>query len=153
MSTTCQICGRAIKASKGTIAHHGYQRPGHGWQTASCFGAKWRPYEVASDALPPAIASLEHYIADTELAHLAHTYEMPAVLRVRSTRFDAYGRMVEIARPAGFNPDRRFGPDGSSHVAYHDAYRRLRSELESSIRSAKADLVLMRQRLADWRPA
>lgn len=26
-TTTCQVCGRAIKASNGLIAHHGYKRP------------------------------------------------------------------------------------------------------------------------------
>jgi hypothetical protein len=70
--TTCQICGRAIKAGNGLIAHHGYQRPGHGWQTNSCFGARYRPYEVACDALPPAIVGLGAYIArqQTTLASL-----------------------------------------------------------------------------------
>ena len=43
---TCQICDRAIKANTGVIAHHGYQRPGEGWQTASCPGARALPYEV-----------------------------------------------------------------------------------------------------------
>ena len=37
---TCQICGRAIKASSGLIAHHGYERPGWGYQTTSCLGAR-----------------------------------------------------------------------------------------------------------------
>lgn len=26
-STTCQICGRPIKAKNGLISHHGYRRP------------------------------------------------------------------------------------------------------------------------------
>jgi hypothetical protein len=43
---TCQICGRAIKAGKGVIAHHGYKRPeGRYYQTASCWGARHLPYE------------------------------------------------------------------------------------------------------------
>ncbi len=43
---TCQCCGRRIFAQTGTIAHHGYQRPGFGQQTASCWGAKQLPYEA-----------------------------------------------------------------------------------------------------------
>ena len=58
-TTHCQVCGRAIKTVAGRnyareedatgrtvaerIAHHGYRRPRHGWQTTSCFGARWRP--------------------------------------------------------------------------------------------------------------
>jgi hypothetical protein len=42
----CQCCGRKYLANTGTIAHHGYMRPGGGWQTASCMGAKYEPFEV-----------------------------------------------------------------------------------------------------------
>lgn len=45
-SMTCQVCGRAILANTGLIAHHGYQRPGLGWQTGSCHGARALPYEA-----------------------------------------------------------------------------------------------------------
>lgn len=55
----CQICGRAILANSGKIAHHGYQRPGHGWQTASCFGAKEPPFEADRAALARFIGYLK----------------------------------------------------------------------------------------------
>jgi len=48
---TCQICGRPILAETGRIAHHGYQRPGTGWQTESCAGALELPYEVSRDVI------------------------------------------------------------------------------------------------------
>lgn len=48
---TCQCCGRDILANLGTIALHGYERPGHGWQTGSCMGAKALPFEVSRDRL------------------------------------------------------------------------------------------------------
>jgi len=43
---TCQICARGILAETGQIAHHGYRRPGEGYQTASCGGALHLPFEV-----------------------------------------------------------------------------------------------------------
>lgn len=43
---TCQCCGRGIFAATGLIAHHGYERPGDGYQTASCAGARELPFEV-----------------------------------------------------------------------------------------------------------
>ncbi len=48
---TCQCCGRLHLANTGVVAHHGYQRPGFGWQTASCIGARELPFEVARDRL------------------------------------------------------------------------------------------------------
>lgn len=48
---TCQICGRPIFAETGVIAHHGYQRPGDGYQTASCPGARELPFEADKQVL------------------------------------------------------------------------------------------------------
>lgn len=48
LAKTCQCCFRQIFAETGTIAHHGYERPGHGWQTASCVGAKMRSTTMLS---------------------------------------------------------------------------------------------------------
>lgn len=56
--TTCQICERLIKANTGVIAHHGYQRPGDGWQTGSCFGARALPLQLSRDRLGEWIAAL-----------------------------------------------------------------------------------------------
>lgn len=56
---TCQCCGRKYLAKVGTVAHHGYQRPGDGWQTASCGGAKYLPFEVSRVRLGEVIVSLK----------------------------------------------------------------------------------------------
>lgn len=40
----CQVCGRqhgSINGQGHVVAHHGYERPGDGWQTASCAGAMY----------------------------------------------------------------------------------------------------------------
>lgn len=55
---TCQICGRGICAKGGRIAHHGYERSGYGWQTASCGGAKELPLEADRKVLGKHIAFL-----------------------------------------------------------------------------------------------
>jgi hypothetical protein len=73
---TCQICGRAIHAAKGVIAHHGYERPAHGWQTSSCYGARHAPFEVSRDtlgmyietALYNTISSCERRVAALQVA-------------------------------------------------------------------------------------
>lgn len=53
---TCQICARRIFAETGVIAHHGYERPGDGYQTESCRGARRLPYEADHVALDEEIA-------------------------------------------------------------------------------------------------
>jgi hypothetical protein len=52
-SMACQCCGRRILAKRGLIAHHGYTRPGQGWQTASCMGAGYVPFAFGRDRLWP----------------------------------------------------------------------------------------------------
>ncbi|MGY3588048.1 hypothetical protein [Bradyrhizobium sp. USDA 4350] len=61
---TCQCCGRKIFAETGSIAHHGYERPGGGWQTASCPGARELPFEVDRAALGALIRRLQQWETD-----------------------------------------------------------------------------------------
>lgn len=61
----CQICEREIKATKGLIAHHGYKRPGGGYQTGSCSGARYLPYEISRDVIPEEILRISNYIEHT----------------------------------------------------------------------------------------
>ena len=56
---SCQCCGRKILANLGSIALHGYTRPGYGWQTASCMGSKELPFEVDRKALGRMITALQ----------------------------------------------------------------------------------------------
>ena len=63
---TCQCCGRDIQSNTGTVAHHGYERPGGGWQTASCMGAKHLPIEADYSVLVRFIASLKCGLTDME---------------------------------------------------------------------------------------
>jgi hypothetical protein len=36
---TCAACFGVYAVKGSLLVHHGYQRPGHGWQTPSCYGA------------------------------------------------------------------------------------------------------------------
>ncbi|USN15220.1 hypothetical protein KIKIMORA_00740 [Brevundimonas phage vB_BpoS-Kikimora] len=61
---TCQCCARRILAETGKIAHHGYERPGGGYQTSSCIGALELPFEVSRDALGRHIEQVTASLAD-----------------------------------------------------------------------------------------
>ena len=45
---TCQICGKSYRIPKGILSHHGFRRPGEGYQTSSCYGARDLPLEVSN---------------------------------------------------------------------------------------------------------
>lgn len=59
----CQCCGKKFLANTGVMAHHGYQRPGAGWQTASCSGARFVPFEVSRAQLGALIEWLKAWKA------------------------------------------------------------------------------------------
>lgn len=89
---TCQICARPIGIKAGVIAHHGYQRPGGGWQTASCYGARALPFEQSRDTLGKwIVACVDNVASHTAHAAAIRSETAPATLTV----MDVYGR----ARP------------------------------------------------------
>ena len=152
MKTTCQICGREIKAKTGVIAHHGYTRPqrGSGWQTSSCFGARWRPYEVACDALPPAITRASNILERTTASIAKLRDDPPATLTI--IRKDAWGstrQSTTVSRPEGFIGQER--PGSYRPNSYEGEYWHTRSQLDFTEKNIQADLKYMDKRLADWR--
>lgn len=48
---TCPCCFRPIAVVANTMAHHGYKRTGHGYQTQSCPGIRFKPLELSPDGL------------------------------------------------------------------------------------------------------
>lgn len=158
--TTCQICGRAIKATAfrgvsrwaGMIAHHGYRRPAAGWQTSSCLGARSAPYERSCDRLRQVIGMVEKHLAGTRATLAASEAEPPAVLyrHDRSPRRFGFAppALIAVTRPEGFLPTARqdYMPD-----SYVTAYHAHLSALRSDVRGTEATLGFMRERLAAWR--
>lgn len=149
---TCQICGRAILANTGFIANHGYTRPGQGWQTASCMGAQELPFEVSSDVLPPAIASVTAHIGRTEVTLADWLANPPAGIEVRP---DKYGQMRGYPRsnlrPAGFDPNARRGCY-SFDDKYAQAFDNTRANLIGNLKSSRETLAYFQDRLANWKP-
>lgn len=151
----CQICDRLIQAKTGLIAHHGYTRPdrGSGWQTASCMGARYRPYEVACDALPKAIKSVEVHIANTKKNLANWKAEPPRGIhqeRRVARGFNSYDIEWTVLRPAkpDFDPHRyRTGDE------YEALYLKRLAAFERDLKGSGETLKYFKKRLADWRPA
>src|SRR5258708_1034079 len=146
---TCQVCGRAIKANTGLIAHHGYKRPYDGWQTASCEGARYVPYEVSCDRLREVVGMVKNFIASQEelLATLLST--PPQTITVFERR-SSWGNeeKIEYTKPADFKQD-----SYSSRIprTYENAYSNRKYAYERTIRAAKVDLSIMERRLNEWK--
>jgi len=147
----CQICGRQIEANTGRIAKHGYKRPGQGWQTSSCYGAGYRPYEVACDAIGQAIERTEKLLADVHAQQADWRANPPAELNIQR-RTDAWGKKlapIMRQRPEGFDPANRRAY--YLHDTYEAAYWGRMDGREHDIRGIGEHLAYLRDRLAAWR--
>lgn len=95
---TCQICQRPIFAETGVIAHHGYRRPAQGWQTASCFGARYQSWEKSRSRLGEWISCVTMYrdnCRDQAVRIRAGETEVP--IKYVSRRKDGRGKTLNIA--------------------------------------------------------
>jgi hypothetical protein len=143
--THCQICARLIQSKKGVIAHHGYKRPGDGWQTASCYGARHLPWEKSCAIIPLCIKHVESYITHRVAGLADFNTNPPAVL----TRTDWNRREVEVAKPADFMAQEK-SPGSFRPHSYESLFYRSRTSQERSITQAKADVVALTARFAEW---
>jgi phage-related protein len=149
--TMCQVCGREIKAKTGLIAHHGYRRPyQQGWQTASCLGAQYEPYEVSCERLREVVERVKSFIASQEEALVAFLTTPPQTITVIE-RLSSWseGKEVVYQKPETFNPERYYG---SIPRTYECAYSDRKYDYERTIKAAKADLSIMERRLSEWKP-
>jgi hypothetical protein len=127
---TCPCCNRPIAVGGGTMVHHGYERPGNGWQTSSCPGINFPPLEVSS-------AGLQWMIENHE-ARLTHTIQLQAEKdTLESLQISIAGEKATITK-ASSRWDRSF--------------RSYEARLVADIQDLKSDLVGMNKRLKDWKP-
>src|SRR5262245_42275040 len=133
--SNCQICERNIKDSKGVIAHHGYKRPGSGWQSASCMGARHQSYAKSRDVIPIAIEYLRRWIANRE-DYLAKV------------------KAGTVTLTNGHNPSstyfREYEP---SDLMYKNRQYVVAHNTESEIKNAQKDMTRLQARYDNWTPA
>jgi hypothetical protein len=151
---TCQICGRLICSKLGTIAHHGYTRPGDGWQTASCDGTHEVPFEVSNAHLIATISHLESCVEELK-ADIAAVREerVPVVVNVRphwsEGRKYPYTYTITVAtyESVAAASDGRL----SDSVPFEDRKESHIDRLEAHIKSIKVGLGEMRKRNLGWK--
>ncbi len=142
---TCQVCGRAIKASTGVLAHHGYQRPGDGWQTRSCAGARSLPYELSCDALQPEIEKTTSWIAGAEIALVEFAAAPPEHLTYQRGTWRK--ETVKVGRPENFDPHMA---ESTGRNDYATLFCAEKSNRAKKISFAGVYRKHLKTRLAEW---
>jgi hypothetical protein len=130
---TCPCCFRAIAVVREKMAHHGYERPGTGWQTASCPGVRFKPLEVSSEGLVWFIGAMKERLDSTKAA-----YKNRNKLESLMIMVGGFGSKFETITKESPKWAREFG--------YHVA------RLEAEIKALRSTLKMLEQRLADWKP-
>jgi hypothetical protein len=153
----CQCCNRPIHAALGTIAHHGYTRPGDGWQTRSCFGAKRLPWEVDRGAVADLIDHLKEWLLRSEYARCAvadeiepvtHNYQIYDRQRNRYLSKELQMTRDTFAEFVKMNPDSIFT---HMHDAKFDTFKdRDLERRDQRIARLKSDIKEMTARYAGW---
>lgn len=128
---TCPCCSRGIAVTGGTMAHHGYERPGTGYQTDSCAGIRFKPLEVSSEGLAWLVETTQQH-----LDQLRKTYEGRESIR-SLVRIDRRNQRVEVT------PDM---PEWRREFASWVA------TTERDIRWLESDLERLEPMLRDWKP-
>lgn len=125
---TCACCFRDIAVgSDGKMVHHGYRRPGDGFQTNSCMGINYLPLEVSNEGLVALISVIQRQLTDleTRLANLGPDSDL----------VDYRGRAVEKGTPE-----------------HRRAESNTRYSTESQIRQNTRFLEDLNVKLANWKP-
>lgn len=132
---TCAVCFRrvAVVSKKGTMAHHGYTRPGFGRQTGSCPGIGFRPLEVSSEGLEWLIAWQRDLLARAAAALTTRDSKPEWFLHRRSLG----GNLERIVR---------------SDPLWPNLFNAFVARLEREISVLTYEIPRLETRLAEWEP-
>ena len=129
---TCAWCLRDIALDKsGKMAHHGFQRPGHGYQTNSCPGISYKNAEVSLDGLKARIAFTVNskQISVKELERLPTLISLPVRSRLDRNKIEQIGK--EDPRWVG-------------------SYKVMQHSIEYTIRQHDSDIEYLNKELLKW---
>ncbi|MBI6882384.1 hypothetical protein [Pseudomonas putida] len=131
---TCPCCFRPIAVVASTMAHHGFKRPGQGYQTASCPGIRFRPLEISPDGL--------HYMLEMH----------------KTAKEQCEKSLADAPNITSFEEHKRYGMkrdpvditrDDSRFKSYYDNHVH---GLETNIRWHTRDIEMFEARIAAWKP-
>lgn len=127
---TCPCCFRPIAVVASTMAHHGYKRPGNGFQTRSCPGINFKPLELSPAGL---VYMSEAHANSIEIVKKA-LEDAPAIKSFKRT-FRKVETVVTQGEP---------GFDDLMKVHVHG--------LERDLSYHERDKAMFDERIASWKP-
>jgi hypothetical protein len=128
---TCPCCFRAIAVRGGKMVHHGYERPGNGQQTGSCWGIRYAPLEISTEGLEWLIGFHDQKLKEDklQLKNLPKATEISILVQRPRLKLETY------------TPEDK---------GWHKAYETRKGELEGDIRNRKFNLSIYRRHLKEW---
>lgn len=153
---TCQCCGRKFLANTGTIAHHGYERPGHGYQTSSCIGAKFAPFEVSRERLGLHTKGQKELLKTMVAARAAVNNESKPVHKVTTKRQPAFTTKkeyvhIDVTRET-FDAQQTELRTVFHHYGSFDDLKRIDlAKRDGEIRSSKEYIAMQTERFNNWK--
>jgi hypothetical protein len=125
---TCGWCLRDIAVDKtGLMSHHGFTRPGVGYQTQSCSGVKYKNLEVSLDGLKARIKATEQEKEKLE----SRLQDLPKVIT------------LNIRKPGS----RDVVVIGKEDPNWNRAYQTTKVNLESELRGITSELASLEKEL------
>lgn len=151
-TTHCQICARDIKARTGVIAHHGYQRPGNGWQTSSCLGARYPSYEESNKRIPE-VQEIYKGMLTHNKERLEEVLTNPPNEITESFNY-SYRTPETYTRPVDFDKAKAIAQGAFSHnERYAMEYRRLVKAIQNNITGLTGEVEYLGKRYKEWNAA
>lgn len=129
---TCPVCYRHIAVQNGKMAHHGYTRPGYGFQTASCGGIKFPPLEISPEGLQWALQ------------------EAQAELKKVESLYDDRSALTSLIKPtSSFNQPRH--AITIDDPRWPRMFRAYCAQLEATMRHLRHEIDERETRLLNWK--
>lgn len=128
---TCPCCFRSIAVRGGKMVHHGYDRPGDGHQTDSCWGIRYAPLEVSTEGLEWLIGFHDQKLKEDklELKNLPNATKISILVQNPRLKLETY------------TPEDK---------GWKKAYDYRKGELEGDIRNRRFNLTIYRRHLKEW---
>jgi hypothetical protein len=128
---TCSCCFRSIAVRGGKMVHHGYERPGNGQQTGSCWGIEYAPLEVSTKGLEWLIGFHDKKLKEDklQLKNLPNATKISILVQYPKLKLETY------------TPEDK---------GWKRAYESRKGELEGDIRNRRFTLGVCRRHLSEW---
>jgi hypothetical protein len=127
---TCPCCFGRFSLHNGKMVHHGFQRPGTGYQTESCFGFGYEPFERSNLGTLKIVEYLENILKEKELILPRMKEDKVILLLNEKTR-----KFFEVKLG-----DENFEKENNRRIL----------EVERDIKVLKKDITFYNEKLKNW---